>query len=512
MQNKKINCLPFHEARQYVRSLGLKTWSEYIEFCQTDKRPKNIPVHPERKYKKTGWINMYDFIGTTEEESKIYLKNKKIFIWKPYNEAEKFAQSLNFKSNQEWRVFAKSLSRPNDIPSTPDKAYKNKGWISWGNWLGTNNVFSKEFLSFEESHKIILSFKLNIEDNLWDGWNKFCVSGNKPECIPANPDKIYKNSGWISMLHWITGQLETDFISFEDARNYVWTLNIKNQKAWGEYCKNDKKPDYIPATPNTVYKDKGWISFPDWLGTRKGFTGRYITFSELNKFVKTLKLSNKEEWEEWYEMNKPNEIPKTPYETYKTEWISWGDFLGTGRIADHLKEFVTLSELKKFASDNNIKTFGQWKKFWTINKRPDNIPSSPDSVYKDNGWISWPNFFNTEIGEYLSYEEAEKIIHSKKIKSKNEWEIFSKSNERPVNIPVVPNTVYKNRGWESWGKWLGTGTIAPQNMVFLPFEEAKEFIRKLNLKSVDAWREYVNSGKKPANIPANPQEYYGKSR
>jgi len=28
-----------------------------------------------------------------------------------------------------------------------------------------------------------------------------------------------------------------------------------------------KKPDDIPDVPNQGYKNKGWVSWPDWLGT-----------------------------------------------------------------------------------------------------------------------------------------------------------------------------------------------------------------------------------------------------
>lgn len=46
----------------------------------------------------------------------------------------------------------------------------------------------------------------------------------------------------------------------------------------------------------------------------------------------------------------------------------------------------------------------------------------------------------------------------------------------------------------------------PQN--FVSFEEARAFARKLNLKSVRAWLDYVKAGLKPDNIPANPAAYY----
>ena len=51
---------------------------------------------------------------------------------------------------------------------------------------------------------------------------------------------------------------------------------------------------------------------------------------------------------------------------------------------------------------------------------------------------------------------------------------------------------------------------------YLPFKEAREVVRneakKYNLKNNQDWKNYVKSGKKPDNIPANPSSYYKKKK
>ena len=32
----------------------------------------------------------------------------------------------------------------------------------------------------------------------------------------------------------------------------------------------------------------------------------------------------------------------------------------------------------------------------------------------------------------------------------------------PADIPANPNRTYKNNGWNGFGDWFGTGTIAPR--------------------------------------------------
>jgi hypothetical protein len=42
-----------------------------------------------------------------------------------------------------------------------------------------------------------------------------------------------------------------------------------------------------------------------------------------------------------------------------------------------------------------------------------------------------------------------------------------------------------------------------------PFEEATELARSLGLERVSDWREFVKTGQKPDDIPANPALVYG---
>ena len=81
---------------------------------------------------------------------------------------------------------------------------------------------------------------------------------------------------------------------------------------------------------------------------------------------------------------------------YKEDWTSWGDFLGTGVIADKNKNFMPFEECKKWFIDKSIKSEGDWKNYKKNNFKPINIPSDPYSVYKNKGWVSWPDFLGKE--------------------------------------------------------------------------------------------------------------------
>ena len=83
-----------------------------------------------------------------------------------------------------------------------------------------------------------------------------------------------------------------------------------------------------------------------------------------------------------------------------------------------------------------------------------------------------------------------------------------KSGKRPVDIPAAPYSTYRDKGWTSWGDWLGTGAIAPFKGVFRPFKQARAYARSLGLKSGSEWRAFAKSGKLPVDIPADPYGTY----
>ena len=54
---------------------------------------------------------------------------------------------------------------------------------------------------------------------------------------------------------------------FKQARAYVHTLNLKRPKEWMSYSSSGNRPKDIPSNPSRYYQHKGWINWPDWLGT-----------------------------------------------------------------------------------------------------------------------------------------------------------------------------------------------------------------------------------------------------
>ena len=60
--------------------------------------------------------------------------------------------------------------------------------------------------------------------------------------------------------------LRQGWFCFGRARDFVHTLKLSSQREWFEYSKTSARPFHIPSNPDKVYKDVGWISRQDWLG------------------------------------------------------------------------------------------------------------------------------------------------------------------------------------------------------------------------------------------------------
>ena len=159
------------------------------------------------------------------------------------------------KSQKEGTEYCKSRKKPKDIPANPRSVYKNKGWKSSGDWLGTGIIasYNIKFRSFENSRKFVHS--LNLKS--YDEWIDYTKSGNKPNDIPAYPMRTYKEKGWKGMSDWLANGRSKELRSFIDARRFVQKLKFTNRNDWEKFCTSAKKPINIPKSPRFVYKTKG---------------------------------------------------------------------------------------------------------------------------------------------------------------------------------------------------------------------------------------------------------------
>ena len=163
-----------------------------------------------------------------------------------------------------------------------------------------------------------------------------------------------------------------------------------------------------------------------------------------------------------------------------------------------------------------IKTQREWQQLCRSGQRPPDVPAAPDKIYEHLGWVSWGDWLGTGARSrrrgrrepWWTYEDGKDFVHRLGIKTIREWREYCRYGDLPMEIPIAPNLVYRDRGWAGYGDWLGTGTIAHQNRDWAPFDEARAFVRSLNLKVGWRWRKYYKSADRPVNIPTDPARIY----
>ncbi len=194
---------------------------------------------------------------------------------------------------------------------------------------------------------------------------------------------------------------KTKYWSFEQAREFVHTLGIKNKREWKGYCKSGKKPAIIPAEPDFVYKQE-WQNYGDWLGTGLIATRDrvYLPFEEARNYVRALSLKSLREWDDYCTSGqKPISIPSHASRYYAREWKGWGDWLGTGRTSNQHREFWPFEQARDYVRALGLKSEREWKEYSKSGERPAYIPSSPFATYRQEwkGYCDWLGMDDTSL-------------------------------------------------------------------------------------------------------------------
>jgi len=99
-----------------VRSLGLRTYTQWRQYASSGEKPHDIPYDPYNVYAQSGWAGWGDWLGTGAIAS--YLRK-----YRSFKDARALVRRLGLKSHTEWQEYCRSGKKPSDIPSTPHSVY-----------------------------------------------------------------------------------------------------------------------------------------------------------------------------------------------------------------------------------------------------------------------------------------------------------------------------------------------------------------------------------------------------
>jgi Transposase IS66 family/RNase_H superfamily len=112
----------------------------------------------------------------------------------------------------------------------------------------------------------------------------------------------------------------------------------------------------------------------------------------------------------------------------------------------------------------------------------------------------WENVPPDALPGFLPFEQARQYVHRLEFERQIHWNEWKQRGGRPSFIPSAPDKTYKDKGWVDWHDWIGFD--------FLPFNKARTYMRRQQLKSRTAYHVWLTSGQRPKFIPAVPEKEY----
>ena len=430
----------FEQAQEYVQDNNIKSGPQYRELKKNGELPDDMPSDPRITYRDKGWKGWRHFLGTE---------------FRSFEQAQEYVQDNNIKSGPEYRRLHKEGKLPKDMPSNPDTTYKNKGWIDWGHFLGTNQAANsaKQFRSFKDAQHYVQQNNIGFRSY----YNEMKKNGELPDDMPSNPNKTYKNKGWINWNHFLGTEPSIyhnrQFKDFAQAQEYIQPLNITSETQYHQMKKNGELPDDIPFNPNKTYKNKGWIDWGHFLGTNQvaNSAKQFKKFDLAQQYVQQKGITIRSQYKEMKKNGElPDDMPSNPNETYKNKgWKGWKYFLGTIKI-------MSFKRAQNYAlNTEGIETVEELIKWLKSKNRPPNFPEEPHKFYKE--WTNARNFLKVlkvRDLDKMNYLESKEYMQNLYFKNKREAIMWLISNKRTEEMPVDPHIFY-GKEWEGWDTYLG---------------------------------------------------------
>lgn len=333
-----------------------------------------------------------------EFNKKIYSLDKNGFV--SYKDAKEIVKVLKIETRTKYRTTIKKFN-PKILPSNPNIYYKRSlNWISWGEYLSTSLDISS-YLTYSELQNLVIESGIKSKTKYID-WIK-----EKGDKYPNRPDIVYKNYGWISWRNFFNptkkisySHKKKNFPTYEELKSIVSDLGINTKNKYKYWVRG--KNNY-PSHPNNTYKGRGWISWGSFFNKRET-----PSYEKLKNIIKSLNIKTMDEYKVWA---RDNNYPISPDKCYVEDWISWSTFLSSNNLSSVEKTslYVSYNEAKDIIRSKIgiINSFKDWKTLYKSYFEKDlRIPSNPQMVYKDKGWINWYDWLGKDPNEIISSGES----------------------------------------------------------------------------------------------------------
>jgi superfamily II DNA or RNA helicase len=192
----------------------------------------------------------------------------------------------------------------------------------------------------------------------------------------------------------------TNVISFDEAKKICKQNKIVSSMHYGQFFQKNKHLN-IPKWPEITYK-LNWKGWGDYLGTgtiaSNELKNYRLSYNEARDLMIKNNITNTKEYKLFRNKNNHNKLilPANPYGVYKNEWKGYGNFFGTGKVANQDKIYLPIYKAKKYLKgmDLDINKYRDWTKSKDF---PSFLPKDIYCVYgKDKNWKGLRDLFGTK--------------------------------------------------------------------------------------------------------------------
>ena len=391
----------FHKARDFVHKLELENVAEWKEYCNSGKKPEEIPSYPnETKAYAKFWKGMPDWLGTAAMD---------------FQDARKYARNLGFTSPGEWRSFVNSGKKPRNIPKFPEtSSYAKNDWKGYPDFLGYDKFDFSKLTNSEKkaNYEKYLEFakKFYNENNCTS--REIFLKKTRLKGIPKeftlSPLVRYREFGFGWEL--ITGnkkhghfaklsddELKTIYEKYEIwAREIYRKNNLTGNKSFIKFIKTINIPEEFPRSPVKVFKRIGftWIKCLELDSNRRGIPKNYLSYEKskpvIQKFVKEKNLKTLVDYNRFKnEPDFPSDLlPRDPFTYYGDDFEGINIWMGTGKQSQKIPnyDFVTAKTIyqqygKKLKFNLSETPSDDWTRFTKSNEIDSRLFKIPWGFY-----------------------------------------------------------------------------------------------------------------------------------
>jgi len=327
---------------------------------------------------------------------------------------------------------------------------------------------------------------------------------------------------------------KNDYLSFEESKEFVRALGLRSQKEWERYSKTER-PSNIVSSPSRTYKNKGWIGWADWLGTKN-----HAYWPSRKKYK-----VNDDFFKVW-----SHDMAYILGFWWADGWISKNRFC----LIQHKKDKYILEKIMNIIGYDGKLYNNKYNNCYTLEISSSEIikdikklgglenksltikfPEIPikyrydfiRGLFDGDGCITYNKNKKCYLASYVSgskdFAYSLMRILKSEIKdihvciyevSKNRKNILYSLMLSKNNTIMFKRYIYRDyselkliRKWELFQKVGEICIFGSYRKVYLPYNDAVKIVSKIGLRDVKEWRVYSKTIR-PKNIPSTPLMYY----